>query len=110
MDDAFERDPPPTRLASRLAAPARSLVRRLLRPTFDRLRVLLQAMTARQDADRARIESLERQVAVLQARLDAARPLLADYLALTRRVGLIEDRLLRELTGSDRPEVAGRAA
>ena len=110
MDDAFDRDAPATGLAGRLAAPVRRILRRLLRPTFDRIRETVQAMTARQDADRARIETLERQVALLQARLDAARPLLTDYLALTRRLGLVEERMLREMAGPDQRVTAGRAA
>jgi hypothetical protein len=103
-------DSPPTTLGERLTAPVRRRLLRLLRPTLERLRDVLRTLTARQDADRARIERLENQVAALQARLDAARPLLTDYLTLTRRLGLVEDRMLRELAGTNRRVPASRAA
>jgi hypothetical protein len=112
MDFHFDQLAPATSLAGRLAAPARRSVHRLLQPCFDRLRNLLLALSARQDADRQRIEILERRVEDLQDRLDAARPLLTDYLALTRRLGMIEDRMLRELaeTGRYAEPAVGRAA
>jgi hypothetical protein len=78
-------------------APVRRAVRRLMRPTLYRLRDLLQFLFDKHREDRARIEQLERQVVALQSQLAAYRPLVADYVGVTRRVAELENQLLRTL-------------
>lgn len=98
MDFAFYNEIGSGTAGAAVLSPPRRLMRRLLRPTFDRLRDLLQFLFDKHREDRARIEQLERESAALRSQLAAVRPLVADYLGVTRRVAELEDQLLRTLT------------
>jgi hypothetical protein len=89
--------------------PVRRAIRRVMRPTLYRLRDLLQFLFDKHREDRTRIEQLERQVAALQTQLAAYRPLVADYVGVTRRVAELENQLLRTLA-EPRPVVVRNAA
>src|SRR5262245_45685385 len=97
MDLAFYNEIGGHSAAGLLVRPARRIRRRLLRPTYQRLRDLLQLLFDRQNENRARIEELEGTVASLQSQIAAYRPLVADYIGVTRRLAVLEDQLLRTL-------------
>src|SRR6478672_7552480 len=108
MDFAFYNEIGGGTAGGAVLAPARRSLRRLLRPTFYRLRDLLQFLFDKHREDRARIEQLERETAALRAQMAAYRPLVADYVGVTRRVAELENQLLRTLA-EPRP-VVHRAA
>lgn len=95
------RDPVQLTAAGRVAADVRSLprrvARRLLRPTYHRLKSLVRWVRGDTvQALVARVDALSREVAALR---DADRRLLADVTALEDRVVGVEDELIRTIPG-----------
>jgi hypothetical protein len=97
MDFAFYDEIGGKSASGAVLVPARRLARRVMRPMLYRLRDLLQFLFDKHREDRARIEQLEQQVAALRSQLAAYRPLVADYVGVTRRVAELETQLLRTL-------------
>jgi len=89
---------PPTGIR-RLLLPFQRLARRILRPMFNRLRDLLTLLFHRQEEDRRIIADLQNRVLSLEAMVAELtanrRAFHLDHVALTRRVGQLEDLLLQ---------------
>lgn len=101
MDFEFYNYLSPPSGIRRVLLPFQKLARRILRPMFNRLRDLLTLLFDRQQEDRriiadlqTRVTSLEATVAQLTANRQAFH---LDYVALTRRVGQMEDLLVQVL-------------
>jgi hypothetical protein len=108
MDCEFYNYTSPPAGARRLVVPVQRLLRRVLRPMFQRLRDLLRHLYDLRQEDAARVAELTHRVAALEAavhQLAASRRALAlDHLALTRRVGQLEDLLLQALAARPEPQ------
>jgi hypothetical protein len=105
--------------ARRVVVPARRALRRLLRPIFQRQAELLQAICHRLDAAEAADAALRGNVDALARRqdqlADQMRETIAfgwDYVALTRRLAALEDRIAASTTpvadSSNAPPSPGR--
>jgi hypothetical protein len=80
--------------------PVRRLLRRMLRPAFQRLVEILTSLCDRLDAEEHATHALRHEMALLRGRQDrmagqlqTAVALGWDYVALTRRLAVLEDRV-----------------
>jgi hypothetical protein len=80
--------------------PVRRLLRRVLRPAFQRLVEILNSLCDRLDAEEHATRALRQEVALLRGRQDRMAAQLQtavalgwDYVALTRRLAVLEDRV-----------------